>query len=135
MTPSSVISLPARMGVLLVLFFFMVTYHGRLVEITSRLDFVWKQQAVRELADMGECRQYNNQLLKNILPDHVAAYFLSEDRKGEVRKDGCGRKKRRGWRKARERENIGKKRGIGTGPRIRAVKRVKRKGETVVKRN
>ncbi|XP_047494880.1 adenylyl cyclase 78C-like isoform X2 [Penaeus chinensis] len=82
-TPSSVISLPARMGVLLVLFFFMVTYHGRLVEITSRLDFVWKQQAVRELADMGECRQYNNQLLKNILPDHVAAYFLSEDRKGE----------------------------------------------------
>ncbi|XP_042869482.1 adenylyl cyclase 78C-like isoform X2 [Penaeus japonicus] len=78
-----VISLPARMGVLLVLFFFMVTYHGRLVEITSRLDFVWKQQAVRELADMGECRQYNNQLLKNILPDHVASYFLSEDRKGE----------------------------------------------------
>lgn len=83
------------MGVLLVLFFFMVTYHGRLVEITSRLDFVWKQQAVRELADMGECRQYNNQLLKNILPDHVASYFLSEDRKGEVREDGSRRRKDR----------------------------------------
>ncbi|KAK7017052.1 Adenylate cyclase type 8, partial [Halocaridina rubra] len=61
----------------------MVSYHGRLVEITSRLDFVWKQQALRELTDMSECRQYNTQLLKNILPDHVATYFLSEDRKGE----------------------------------------------------
>ncbi|KAG7160379.1 Adenylate cyclase type 8-like, partial [Homarus americanus] len=61
----------------------MVSYHGRLVEITSRLDFVWKQQALRELTDMSECRLYNTQLLKNILPDHVANYFLSEDRKGE----------------------------------------------------
>ncbi|KAK3868218.1 hypothetical protein Pcinc_026384, partial [Petrolisthes cinctipes] len=77
------ISLPYRMAVLLVLFFFMVSYHGRLVEITSRLDFVWKQQALRELTDMNECRLYNTQLLKNILPDHVANYFLSEDRKGE----------------------------------------------------
>ncbi|XP_071529549.1 adenylate cyclase type 8-like [Panulirus ornatus] len=77
------ITLPARMAVLLVLFFSMVSYHGRLVEITSRLDFVWKQQALRELTDMSECRLYNTQLLKNILPDHVANYFLSEDRKGE----------------------------------------------------
>ncbi|XP_064090031.1 adenylyl cyclase 78C-like isoform X2 [Macrobrachium nipponense] len=77
------VSLTAKMLVLLVLFFFMVSYHGRLVEITSRLDFVWKQQALRELTDMSECRQYNTQLLKNILPDHVANYFLSEDRKGE----------------------------------------------------
>ncbi|XP_050727539.1 adenylyl cyclase 78C-like isoform X3 [Eriocheir sinensis] len=76
-------SLTARLAVLLVLFFFMVSYHGRLVEITSRLDFVWKQQALRELTDMSECRLYNTQLLKNILPDHVATYFLSDDRKGE----------------------------------------------------
>lgn len=74
----------AILAVLLVLFFFMVSYHGRLVEITSRLDFVWKQQALRELTDMSECRLYNTQLLKNILPDHVATYFLSDDRKGEV---------------------------------------------------
>ncbi|KAG0709987.1 Adenylate cyclase type 8 [Chionoecetes opilio] len=76
-------SLTARLAVLLVLFFFMVSYHGRLVEITSRLDFVWKQQALRELTDMNECRLYNTQLLKNILPDHVATYFLSDDRRGE----------------------------------------------------
>nr|XP_045612340.1 adenylyl cyclase 78C-like isoform X1 [Procambarus clarkii] len=80
---SSIFDPVHRMAVLLVLFFFMVSYHGRLVEITSRLDFVWKQQALRELTDMSECRLYNTQLLKNILPDHVANYFLSEDRKGE----------------------------------------------------
>ncbi|XP_045130621.1 adenylyl cyclase 78C-like isoform X3 [Portunus trituberculatus] len=78
------VSLTYKLAVLLVLFFFMVSYHGRLVEITSRLDFVWKQQALRELTDMNECRLYNTQLLKNILPDHVATYFLSDDRRGEI---------------------------------------------------
>ncbi|CAL4081953.1 unnamed protein product, partial [Meganyctiphanes norvegica] len=78
---SSGVGARASMLVLLLLFFFMVSYHGRLVEITSRLDFIWKQQALRELTDMNECRSYNNQLIKNILPDHVASYFLSEDHK------------------------------------------------------
>ncbi|CAL4069359.1 unnamed protein product, partial [Meganyctiphanes norvegica] len=80
---ASRVSLSSRMLLLLVLFFFMVSYHGRLVEITSRLDFIWKQQALKELTDMNECRSHNNQLLKNILPDHVASYFLSMDHKGE----------------------------------------------------
>lgn len=62
----------------------MVTYHARLVEVTSRLDFLWKQQAERELADMMETRANNTQLLKNILPDHVAQHFLGEDRPAEV---------------------------------------------------
>lgn len=73
------------MLVLLVLFFYVVSYHSRLVEVTSRLDFLWKQQAVKELADISEMRQYNAQLLKNILPDHVANYFLAEERKSDVR--------------------------------------------------
>lgn len=29
---------------------------------------------------MREIRHYNTQLLKNILPDHVANYFLSQER-------------------------------------------------------
>lgn len=58
----------------------MVSYHARLVEITSRLDFLWKQQAEKELADMEETRHNNTQLLKNILPDHVAQHFLSAER-------------------------------------------------------
>lgn len=62
----------------------MVTYHGRLVEVTSRLDFLWKQQAERELGDMIESRHNNMQLLKNILPDHVAHHFLTQERPPEV---------------------------------------------------
>lgn len=69
---------------LLMVFLIMVTYHARLVEVTSRLDFLWKQQAERELADMMETRANNTQLLKNILPDHVAHHFLEEDRPTEV---------------------------------------------------
>jgi adenylate cyclase 8 len=55
------------MVLLLMVFLIMVTYHARLVEVTSRLDLLWKQQAERELADMMETRANNTQLLKNIL--------------------------------------------------------------------
>jgi adenylate cyclase 8 len=71
------------MLILLTVFFLMVAYHARLVEVTSRLDFLWKQQAERELNDMQETRHTNTQLLKNILPDHVAKHFLSNDRNSE----------------------------------------------------
>lgn len=74
----------AQMLILLIVFFLMVAYHARLVEVTSRLDFLWKQQAERELQDMVETRHNNTQLLKNILPDHVAQHFLCSDRNGEV---------------------------------------------------
>ena len=72
------------MLIFLVVFLAMVTYHGRLVEVTSRLDFLWKQQAERELSDMIESKHNNMQLLKNILPDHVANHFLTQDRAPEV---------------------------------------------------
>ncbi|KAI1290360.1 Adenylate cyclase type 8 [Halotydeus destructor] len=67
--------------ILIILFFFVVIYHCRLIERTSRLDFLWKQQAQKELQDMRELRHYNTQLLKNILPDHVATYFLRSHNK------------------------------------------------------
>jgi len=54
-----------------------VGYHSRLVEVSSRLHFLGKQQVAQELADISETRKYNTQLLKNILPDHVASYFLA----------------------------------------------------------
>lgn len=40
---------------------------------------MWKLQANKELQEMKELRHYNNQLLCNILPDHVAKYFLNYD--------------------------------------------------------
>lgn len=76
--------LSPQMLILLTVFFLMVAYHARLVEVTSRLDFLWKQQAERELTDMQETRHNNTQLLKNILPDHVATHFLSGDRNFDV---------------------------------------------------
>lgn len=72
------------MLILLTVFFLIVAYHARLVEVTSRLDFLWKQQAERELADMQETRHNNTQLLKNILPDHVAKHFLRSERNSDV---------------------------------------------------
>lgn len=78
------IPLSAQMIIFLVIFLVVVTYHGRLVEVTSRLDFLWKQQAERELSDMIESRHNNMQLLKNILPDHVAKHFLSQETPAEV---------------------------------------------------
>lgn len=83
----SAISLPAQMLTFMTVFLVMVTYHGRLVEVTSRLDFLWKQQAERELSDMIESRHNNMQLLKNILPDHVAHHFLTAERAPEVGTD------------------------------------------------
>lgn len=79
----SAIPLEAQMLIFLIVFLVMVTYHGRLVEVTSRLDFLWKQQAERELSDMIESKHNNMQLLKNILPDHVANHFLTQERAPE----------------------------------------------------
>lgn len=72
------------MLILLFVFFLMVAYHARLVEVSTRLDFLWQQQAIRELNDMQETRHNNTQLLKNILPDHVAQHFLSNDKNNEL---------------------------------------------------
>ncbi|XP_075585663.1 adenylyl cyclase 78C isoform X1 [Dermatophagoides farinae] len=76
--------LETKVFIVLTLCFFLVIHHCRLIERTSRLDFLWKKQAKRQLQDMREIRHYNAQLLKNILPDHVANYFLSaQDRPQE----------------------------------------------------
>lgn len=68
--------LAAQMLVLLGTFLVMVTYHARLVEVTSRLDFIWKAKAEKELMNMGSNRELNDLLIKNILPDHVARRYL-----------------------------------------------------------
>ncbi|KAI4466400.1 adenylate cyclase type 1 [Holotrichia oblita] len=77
------IPLSAQMLILLFILLVMVAYHARLVEVTSRLDFLWKQQAQKELQEMQEIRHFNAQLLKNILPDHVAKHFLYSDRNSD----------------------------------------------------
>lgn len=73
--------LSSQMLLLLIVFLVLVAYHARLVEVTSRLDFLWKREAERELTEMRETRTNNRQLLRNILPDHVAHHFLSSSRR------------------------------------------------------
>ena len=76
----------SSMLILIFLFFYAVGYHSRLVEVTAKLDFLWKTQAVKELSEISETRQYNAQLLKNILPDHVANYFLAASESNNERR-------------------------------------------------
>ncbi|EDV96903.1 GH16533, partial [Drosophila grimshawi] len=76
--------LGVQMLILLITFLIMVCYHARLVEVTSRLDFIWKEQAERELTNMKSNRALNDTLIKNILPDHVAAYYLSDEHTDEL---------------------------------------------------
>lgn len=56
--------LTARMNILLVVFLTMACYHARLVEVTSRLDFIWKEQAEKELSNMKSNRILNDLLIK-----------------------------------------------------------------------
>lgn len=70
-TNTSGIPLSARMNILLIVFLTMVTYHARLVEVTSRLDFIWKEQAEKELSNMKSNRILNDLLIK------VSIYIIS----------------------------------------------------------
>ncbi|CAG0881640.1 unnamed protein product [Cyprideis torosa] len=62
--------------VFLCLFLISVILHGRQMEWTSRLDFLWQIQAHEEKCDMGALQHSNRRILYNLLPAHVAVHFL-----------------------------------------------------------
>lgn len=72
------------MLILMTMFSIIVIYHARLVEVTSRLDFLWKLQAETDLKEMRDTQRTNRHLLKHILPDHVVNHFLTKDRCPDV---------------------------------------------------
>ena len=78
------ISPPVQMVILLIAFLTMVIHHARLVEVTARLDFIWKEEAERELSNMKSNRHLNDLLIKNILPEHVASYYLSHEMSDDI---------------------------------------------------
>ncbi|MGH0118134.1 UNVERIFIED_CONTAM: hypothetical protein FKN15_044436, partial [Acipenser sinensis] len=53
------------------------------LEYTARLDFLWRLQAKEEISEMKELREHNENMLRNILPSHVARHFLEKDRDNE----------------------------------------------------
>ncbi|XP_057319497.1 adenylate cyclase type 5 isoform X2 [Microplitis mediator] len=63
-------------GVLVIFFMAFLVAHSQHTEATYRLDFLWKLQATEEKEEMEHLKAYNQKLLANILPEHVAAYFL-----------------------------------------------------------
>lgn len=63
----------------------MVTPLRGQLEYTARLDFLWRVQAKEEINEMKELREHNENMLRNILPSHVARHFLEKDRDNEVR--------------------------------------------------
>lgn len=72
------------MLILMVMFLVIVVYHARLVEVTSRLDLLWRLQAETDLEEMRDTQRTNRHLLKHILPDHVVNHFLMKDRCPDV---------------------------------------------------
>nr|XP_039259564.1 adenylate cyclase type 8-like [Styela clava] len=63
--------------VFIFLFGITVYYQSRRIEYTTRLDFLRKLEAKVEVEGMKKLRRHNYELLRNILPDHVASHFLS----------------------------------------------------------
>lgn len=57
--------------------------HGHQTEATYRLDFLWKLQATEEKEEMEHLQAYNKKLLSNILPVHVAEFFMSGDKNND----------------------------------------------------
>nr|XP_020670198.1 adenylate cyclase type 8 [Pogona vitticeps] len=68
---------------LMAVFLLAVFYHGQQLEYTARLDFLWRGQAKEEINEMKELREHNENMLRNILPSHVARHFLEKDRDNE----------------------------------------------------
>jgi len=64
-------------------FTFALMIHGHQTESTYRLDFLWKLQATEEKEEMEHLQAYNKKLLSNILPVHVAEYFMSGDKNND----------------------------------------------------
>ncbi|XP_065567716.1 Ca(2+)/calmodulin-responsive adenylate cyclase-like isoform X2 [Artemia franciscana] len=68
----------------LLLFGAAILVHGRQVEWTARLDFLWQSQASEEKREMETLQQSNRKILFNLLPRHVAVYFLDNQLKSNM---------------------------------------------------
>jgi len=54
------------------------------MEMTSKLDFIWQRKLAVEKEEAETMGSLNKVLLENILPAHVADYFLSSPHKRDV---------------------------------------------------
>ncbi|XP_061197262.1 adenylate cyclase type 2-like [Saccostrea echinata] len=68
------------MSVYLAVFLFTLIFHDRQVEYANRLDFLWRREFQSETEKVRNTAEQNKKLLENILPTHVAEYFLRGNR-------------------------------------------------------
>ena len=75
----TLVPLRALSSLQLLIFLLGVILHGRQVEWTARLDFLWQSQAREEKQEMDALQHSNRRILFNLLPSHVAQHFLGQD--------------------------------------------------------
>lgn len=75
----------ARLAHILTVLFLTFSLHliDRQAEYLSRLDYQWKRQLTKEQDEAFHTRNANKLLLRNILPEHVAEFYLNMNRTEE----------------------------------------------------
>ncbi|KAJ8024941.1 Adenylate cyclase type 5 [Holothuria leucospilota] len=76
MSEEDYIPLKVTTPVILIVYVIALWIHGRQVESTTRLDFLWKRQATEEKEETEKLQAHNKSLLNNILPSFVAEHFM-----------------------------------------------------------
>ncbi|XP_011860163.1 PREDICTED: adenylate cyclase type 2-like isoform X3 [Vollenhovia emeryi] len=74
-----------RLAHILTVIFLTFSLHliDRQAEYLSRLDYQWKRQLTKEQDEAFHTRNVNKLLLRNILPEHVAEFYLNMNRTEE----------------------------------------------------
>lgn len=74
-----------RLAHILTILFLTFSLHliDRQAEYLSRLDYQWKRQLTKEQDEAFHTRNANKLLLRNILPEHVAEFYLNMNRTAE----------------------------------------------------
>nr|XP_034176067.1 adenylate cyclase type 2 isoform X2 [Osmia lignaria] len=77
--------LEPRLAHILSIVFLTFSLHliDRQAEYLSRLDYLWKRQLTKEQDEAFHTRNANKLLLRNILPEHVAEFYLNMNRTEE----------------------------------------------------
>ncbi|XP_046141836.1 adenylate cyclase type 7 isoform X2 [Osmia bicornis bicornis] len=77
--------LEPRLAHVLSIVFLTFSLHliDRQAEYLSRLDYLWKRQLTKEQDEAFHTRNANKLLLRNILPEHVAEFYLNMNRTEE----------------------------------------------------
>ncbi|CAL7940010.1 unnamed protein product [Xylocopa violacea] len=78
--------LEPRVAHILSIVFLTFSLHliDRQAEYLSRLDYLWKRQLTKEQDEAFHTRNANKLLLRNILPEHVAEFYLNMNRTEET---------------------------------------------------